>query len=72
VQTSIVCIPHICLSVTNLPAQQISEGKHIQTERGVELGPGKQRGKKDGLITVGGRKLMHIVRICMLQTLPKN
>lgn len=62
-QTSIVCIPHICLSVVNLPVQQISEGserKCIQTEGGVEVGPGKQRGKKMGSLQLGGRKLMHI------------
>lgn len=56
-QTSIVCIPLLCLSVTNLPVQQISEGKCVQTGGGVEVGPGKQRGGKERLITVGGEEI---------------
>lgn len=55
-QTSIVCIPLLCLSVTNLPVQQISEDKYVQTGGGVKVGPGK-RGEKEGLITVGGKEI---------------
>lgn len=56
-QTSIVCIPLLCLSVSNLPIQQISEWKYVQTGGGVEVGPGKQQGGKEGLITVGGKEI---------------
>lgn len=57
-QTSIVCIPRICLSVANLPMQQISEGKCVQTEGGVEVGDQENnKGKKDGLITVRGKEI---------------
>lgn len=37
--------------------QQISEGKYVQTGGGVEVGPGKQRGEKEGLIAVGGKEM---------------
>lgn len=57
VQTSIVDIPLLCLSVANLPMQQISEGKYIQTGGEVEVGPGKQWGGKEGLIPVGGKEI---------------
>lgn len=56
-QSSIVCIPLLCLSVANLPMQQISEGKYVQTGGGLEVGPGKQQGEKEGLFTVGGKEI---------------
>lgn len=33
------------------------KGNVYRQKEGVEVGPGKQRGKKDGLITVGGKEI---------------
>lgn len=53
--------------------QQISEGKGVQTEGGVEVGPGKQRGeKKMRSLQLGERKLMHIWSVQIITTLPKK
>lgn len=52
-----LCVSHTRLSIPHLPVQQISTEKRVQMGGGVEVGPRKQRRKRDGLITAGEKEM---------------